>query len=319
MNTNAQPDLEAIASQLDDISRKLDRVLERDARRTEFFDEMNPILKEVMNGTTENLRQLEERGYFAFGRELLRALDNVVVAYDADDARQLADNIVRIVDTVRNVTQPDVLALANEATEAVADAGEAKPRGMFGMLRATQDDDVQKGMAVMLQVLSHIGRAASRTNRPASSSRERRLANVLAPRMAPSSPRPTAPAAAPAARPAAPAPTAAPAAPATAATAGMSIAGFETTPEGFLVDFASWTPAFAEAMAAELGFELTEEHRALIEFVRADYAETGSSPNVRRIGKMSPIDTKTLYALFPTAPAIQAARIAGVPKPAGCI
>lgn len=311
MNTDTQPDLAAIAAQLDDVSRKLDRVLEREAKRSEFLDEMNPILAEVMHGTTENLRQLEERGYFAFGRELLRALDNIVSAYDADDARQLADNVVRIVDTIRNVTQPEVLALANEATDAVADAGDARPRGVFGVLRATQDDDVQKGMAVMLQVLRHVGRAASRTNRPATSSRERKLANALAPRLAPPAPdRPAArPATSVAPAPAAAAPTA----------GGISVAGFETTAEGFLVDFDTWTPAFAEGMAKELGFELTDDHRALIEFIRSDYQGSGTSPNVRRIGTIGPVDTKTLYRMFPTAPAIQAARIAGVPKPAGCI
>ena len=53
--------------------------------------------------------------------------------------------------------------------------------------------------------------------------------------------------------------------------------------------------------------------------MRDAYAHTGSSPNVRLLGKASGVPVKELYALFPKGPAKLAARIAGVPKPRGCI
>ena len=89
--------------------------------------------------------------------------------------------------------------------------------------------------------------------------------------------------------------------------------------EGFLTDSAQWTPEVAEAIAAELGMVLTEEHWTVITFCREDAAREGQSPGLRRISKLSGVTTKDLYRLFPKGPGKLAARISGLPKPKGCI
>jgi TusE/DsrC/DsvC family sulfur relay protein len=89
--------------------------------------------------------------------------------------------------------------------------------------------------------------------------------------------------------------------------------------EGYLTDPGAWTPEIAAALAAEEGVELTDRHWTVIRFVRDDYAQNGKSPSLRRITKQSGIDTKELYALFPKGPGKKVARIAGVPKPEGCV
>jgi tRNA 2-thiouridine synthesizing protein E len=53
--------------------------------------------------------------------------------------------------------------------------------------------------------------------------------------------------------------------------------------------------------------------------MRQEYAEKGTGPTVRLLGKASGVSVKELYQLFPKAPAKTAARIAGIPKPRGCI
>ena len=85
-------------------------LVERQRRTQELLDEMSPILKEVMAVSTDQLQGLEERGYFDFGRETLKVMDTIVTSYSAEDVQQLGDNVVRILDTVRRVTQPDMLA-----------------------------------------------------------------------------------------------------------------------------------------------------------------------------------------------------------------
>jgi TusE/DsrC/DsvC family sulfur relay protein len=88
-------------------------------------------------------------------------------------------------------------------------------------------------------------------------------------------------------------------------------------PEGFIED---WDHALAERIARESGIaELTPRHWQVIDYMRATYASTGSAPNVRLLGKASGVPVKELYALFPKGPAKLAARIAGIPKPHGCI
>jgi tRNA 2-thiouridine synthesizing protein E len=89
--------------------------------------------------------------------------------------------------------------------------------------------------------------------------------------------------------------------------------------EGFMVDAAQWTPEIGEAIAEEVGLRLTPDHWKVITFCREDAAREGQPPGLRRIAKLSGVATKELYALFPRGPGKLASRVAGLPKPAGCI
>ena len=90
-------------------------------------------------------------------------------------------------------------------------------------------------------------------------------------------------------------------------------------PEGFFEDPSQWTREMAEEMAAADGLALTDKHWQVIEFVRREFAEKGTGPTVRVLGKASGVSVKELYQLFPKGPAKTAARLAGIPKPKGCI
>jgi len=89
--------------------------------------------------------------------------------------------------------------------------------------------------------------------------------------------------------------------------------------EGFMTDASQWTPEIAEAIADEVGVTLTPEHWKVITFCREDAAREGQPPGLRRISKLSGVGTKELYALFPKGPGKLAARVAGLPKPRGCV
>jgi len=90
--------------------------------------------------------------------------------------------------------------------------------------------------------------------------------------------------------------------------------------EGFLLDRQQWTPQLAEVLARRAGIEpLTERHWKVITFCREDAAREGQPPGLRRIAKLSGVDMKELYQLFPKGPGKLAAQIAGLPKPQGCV
>ena len=101
---------------------------------------------------------------------------------------------------------------------------------------------------------------------------------------------------------------------------------FETDEEGYLVNLSDWEPGVADVMAKEDDLELTEEHWDIINFLREYYEEYQIAPAVRvltkavgkKLGKEKG-NSKYLYALFPYGPGKQACRIAGLPKPTGCI
>jgi tRNA 2-thiouridine synthesizing protein E len=94
----------------------------------------------------------------------------------------------------------------------------------------------------------------------------------------------------------------------------------ERDAEGFFIHPEQWTPAMADAIALENGIdELTERHWQVINFMRKAYMENGTAPSIRTLGKTSGVPIKELYQLFPKGPAKLAAKIAGIPKPRGCI
>ncbi|HZU79272.1 MAG TPA: TusE/DsrC/DsvC family sulfur relay protein [Acidimicrobiales bacterium] len=99
--------------------------------------------------------------------------------------------------------------------------------------------------------------------------------------------------------------------------AGVTV---EVDGEGFFLHPEQWTEAMAPAIAAQAGVgPLTEDHWRVVKFMRTAYLDKGEGPTVRVLGKTSGISIKELYELFPKGPAKLAARIAGIPKPRGCI
>jgi len=90
--------------------------------------------------------------------------------------------------------------------------------------------------------------------------------------------------------------------------------------EGFLEHVEDWDRAIAAELAAESGIpELTDRHWLVIDFMRKEYLMKGDAPTIRTLGKESGVAIKELYQLFPKGPAKLAAKLAGIPKPHGCI
>jgi tRNA 2-thiouridine synthesizing protein E len=91
--------------------------------------------------------------------------------------------------------------------------------------------------------------------------------------------------------------------------------------EGFLTDPSAWDKAVAEVLARkEEGIEaLTEKHWAVVNFIRGYYLEKGMAPMVRLMCKTTGLPLKEIYTLFPSGPAKGACKVAGLPKPDGCV
>ena len=320
------PELER---RLDRMNEQLELLVARQRRQEELYDELMPVAREVMASAVGKLDALEKKGCFSFGRALAEVAEKVLDHYSADDVRALGGAIVAILDTVRALTQPEVLAIVGEAGEVLQHADQARPIGLIGMVRASRHDDVQKGMAVLMEVLRHVGRAAQAVAAKESSAgedRKARLAKTLGPRR-----RDQAPQLPPhgeahggngkangngAARRAVASCAVAPPRPAVAAAV---IDGIAFTADGHLVDPSLWTKPLAERIAEVEGIRLSPEHWRLVEAARADFLAHQAAANIRRLTQVAGISTKEIFALFPRAPGRTIARIAGTPKPVGCI
>jgi len=95
-----------------------------------------------------------------------------------------------------------------------------------------------------------------------------------------------------------------------------------------LVDIGGWTEDVAHFLAEQEEIpELTEDHWKIINFLRSYYQEYQIAPMIKilikeimKVMNLSKRDaSKMLYELYPAGPAKQACKIAGLPKPTGCV
>ncbi|SPE58613.1 dissimilatory sulfite reductase, gamma subunit [Verrucomicrobia bacterium] len=95
---------------------------------------------------------------------------------------------------------------------------------------------------------------------------------------------------------------------------------FDVDEDGFIQDAAQWDEVIARALAEQEGIkELTEEHWKVIRFLRDYYLKFGVAPMIRKLTRETGLSLKHIYQLFPTGPAKGACKLAGLPKPTGCI
>ncbi|TLX77583.1 TusE/DsrC/DsvC family sulfur relay protein [Labilibacter sediminis] len=88
--------------------------------------------------------------------------------------------------------------------------------------------------------------------------------------------------------------------------------------EGYLTDASQWNKDVANAIAKEIGIELTDKHFEVLEYLRQKHTE-GEVLTIRKVGKSGIVDIKGLYKLFPGGPLKYSSKIAGIPKPASCV
>lgn len=94
----------------------------------------------------------------------------------------------------------------------------------------------------------------------------------------------------------------------------------EIDEDGFIQDPGQWNQTVATVLAQDEEVpELTDEHWKVVNMIREYYLKFGIAPMVRKVCKDTGKDLKQIYALFPSGPAKGACKIAGLPKPTGCI
>ncbi len=116
-------------------------------------DETKLLGRQVFNQTVEALDEMEQKGYFAFARGMGYVTERIISEFGEEDVQALGDNIVTILTTVRNMTQPEVLGLANNMVGAMHEEPEEKDLSTWQLLRELSDPKVRKGMARMLNLV----------------------------------------------------------------------------------------------------------------------------------------------------------------------
>jgi tRNA 2-thiouridine synthesizing protein E len=95
---------------------------------------------------------------------------------------------------------------------------------------------------------------------------------------------------------------------------------FEVDGDGFLSDPGIWNDEVAQLFARYDGItEMNDKHWAIVRLIRKNWLEKGMAPMVRVLCQETGVKLREIYELFPLGPARGACRIAGLPKPDGCV
>lgn len=126
----------------------------------DFVNDFSPISRDLFIDFMNKLDEFDRKGYFQFLKELGNVMDNVVTSFSADDVKHLAENIVTILNTVKNLTQPEMLHAVNNALTVYQnlDVDLSEKISTFGILRELNKPEVKKGLAFALKFLENLGK-----------------------------------------------------------------------------------------------------------------------------------------------------------------
>jgi len=90
--------------------------------------------------------------------------------------------------------------------------------------------------------------------------------------------------------------------------------------DGFMQEPEKWNEEVAKALATTEGVdEITDDHWKVVNYLREYYLQFGVAPMIRKLCKKTGFSLKEIYELFPSGPAKGACKVAGLPKPTGCV
>jgi uncharacterized protein YjgD (DUF1641 family) len=120
-------------------------------------DEIQLMGKGAFNQAIEALDTMEQQGYFEFARGGMYIMERIVAEFGEEDVQALGDNIVTILTTVRNMTQPEILAMANNAVGAMKEVpADSEPLSTLALLKEFNDPKVRIGLTRMLGMVKAI-------------------------------------------------------------------------------------------------------------------------------------------------------------------
>jgi uncharacterized protein YjgD (DUF1641 family) len=138
------PQIEMLVDQLDSL--------------TDMLDVARPMLREGVDKATAMAGEFEKKGYFTFAQGGIRMMDNVVTSFGEDDVNRLGDNIVLILNTVKDMTQPEIMNfLRNTLLVASKEVEKPVSTSFLDLYRQMQDPAVRRGLALTMRVLKVVG------------------------------------------------------------------------------------------------------------------------------------------------------------------
>lgn len=142
--------------------RNFEKMLNQLESLMDLMNTVGPLADEAFGKAVESLTELEQKGYFTFAQGGMQIMDNVVTSFTEEDVNRLGDNVVLILNTVKDMTQPEIMNFVRN-TLLVAESEIEKPVDISytGLMRQVRDPEVRRGLALTMRVLQVVGSQAA--------------------------------------------------------------------------------------------------------------------------------------------------------------
>jgi len=162
-------DTEALKSLLFRLLRNvgtLNDLVEMIESATDLAKDAAPIVHQLGLQGISQMNELEKKGYFEFIRELFLLVDNVVKHFSKEDVRLLAENVVTILETIKNLTQPEMLGAMNNAVNIYKkiETNDIKEYSLWKAFREMRSPEMRKGIGFMITFLRNIADETNETS-----------------------------------------------------------------------------------------------------------------------------------------------------------
>lgn len=146
-------DIVRVSKRLMRNTRNIEQMLDQLESLADLSREFGPLSDEVFLTVMTRLDEMERKGYFAFLQGGMEIMDQIVTNFSDEDVRQLGENIVLILETVKEMTQPEIMTLLSSSAHVMREDDVPEDVSLFAILRQLNDPAVRRGLAKTLNVL----------------------------------------------------------------------------------------------------------------------------------------------------------------------
>lgn len=129
----------------------------------DLLKEVGPIANEVIIDASKKLGEFEQKGYFTFMKEAGNIIDNIVTGFSPEDVKALADNIVTILDTVKKLTQPEVMKSMDNALMIFSnmETQNIPEYSLWKTMREMNSPEMKKSLGFMITFLRNLSKTTN--------------------------------------------------------------------------------------------------------------------------------------------------------------
>ena len=124
----------------------------------DFLQDVSPLARESVIDFMAKMDELDRKGYFQFLKEIQKVMDKVVTSFTVEDIKALGDNVVTILNTIKSLTQPDMLRAINNAVSVYQklDIEIEKDVSYFQLMRRMNTPEMRSGIAFGIKFLKSL-------------------------------------------------------------------------------------------------------------------------------------------------------------------